>query len=78
MEKNPNYSNFGNGYGYSPFSQYDNFDPTIGDNSFDPMYQYEQGYIYYRYLTQAVEYKIKCKEYEKICGKDTRSDRRVD
>ena len=72
MEKNTNYSNFNNSYGYSPFTPHDNFDPTIGDTSFDPMYQYEQGYIYYRYLTQAVEYKIKCKEYEKICGKDSR------
>ena len=24
--------------------------------------------MYYRYLTQQMEYKIKCKEYEKLCN----------
>ena len=46
--------------------------------SFNPMSQYEQGYLYYKYLTQAVEYKIKCKEYEKLCFKDSRNERRVE
>lgn len=70
------YNNFGSFYGYPP---YDNFDPcTMADNAFSPMAQYEQAYMYYRYLTQAVEYKIKCKEYEKISGKETRTERRVD
>ena len=62
-------------HGYSP---YDGFDPFMGDASFNPMSQYEQGYMYYKYLTQAVEYKIKCKEYEKLCGRDIRNERRVE
>lgn len=40
-----------------------------GDPILNPMLQYEQGYMYYRYLTQQLDYKIKCKEYEKLCGK---------
>lgn len=60
-----------------------NFDPNIGDSNqmFNPMIQYEQAYMYYRYMTQQVEYKIKCKEYDKLCntiGKSelNRNDRR--
>lgn len=56
-------------YGYSP---YENFDPTSSDAAFNPISQYEQAYMYYRYLTQAVEYKIKCKEYEKLINKEQR------
>ena len=33
---------------------------------FNPSQQYEQGYLYYRFLTQQVEYKINCKELEKM------------
>lgn len=40
-------------------------DPTI-DNMANPMMYYEQQYIYYRYLTQVLEYKIKLKELEKL------------
>ena len=59
------------------------FDPTFEndiykDPMFNPMLQYEQAYMYYRYLTQALEYKMKCKEYEKLSSKDSRNDRRVD
>lgn len=75
MEKNTNYSGYNGFYGYPPFSAYENFDPNLADNAFDPMYQYEQGFMYYRYLTQAMEYKIKCKEFEKINSKDIRTDR---
>lgn len=32
----------------------------------NPMMYYEQQYIYYRYLTQVLEYRIKMKEYEQI------------
>lgn len=39
--------------------------------------QYEQAYMYYRYLTQQMEYKIKCKEYEKMCG-NQKNERRVE
>ena len=66
-----------------PYSGYDvNFDPNMGDGNsmFNPMVQYEQAYMYYRYMTQQVEYKIKCKEYDKLCNttgrNESRSDRR--
>lgn len=39
------------------------------DPVLNPMLQYEQGYMYYRYLTQQLDYKIKCKEYEKLYGR---------
>lgn len=42
------------------------------DPLLNPMLQYEQAYMYYRYLTQQVEYKIKCKEYEKLNKNDRR------
>ena len=35
------------------------------DPMFNPMAQYEQAYLYYRYLCMQMDYKIKCKEYEK-------------
>ena len=41
---------------------------------FNPIMQYEQAYMYYKYLTQQLEYKIKCKEYDKMCGTSNRSD----
>ncbi len=37
------------------------------DPFFNPMMQYEQAYCYYRYLCMQMDYKIKCKEYEKLC-----------
>ena len=40
-----------------------------GDPILNPMLQYEQGYMYYRYLTQQLDYKIKLKEYEKLYGR---------
>ena len=60
------------------FNGYDNmnFDPNMlndglyRDPMFNPMLQYEQAYMYYRYLTMQMEYKIKCKEYEKMTSKD--------
>lgn len=47
------------------------FDPYAmeSDPVLNPMLQYEQGYMYYRYLTQQLDYKIKCKEYEKLYGR---------
>ena len=41
--------------------------------AFNPMLQYEQAYMYYRYMCMQMEYKIKCKEYEKMCANDNRS-----
>ena len=64
------------------FSHYMNFDigadPLLGENPmFNPIMQYEQAYMYYRYLSQQMDYKIKCKEYEKMCG-TSRGERRVE
>ena len=78
MEKNnSDFNNLGGFYGCSPFSHYEGVDTNFTDNMFNPVSQYEQGYMYYRYLTQAVEYKIKCKELEKMNEKDTRTERRI-
>jgi len=40
---------------------------------FNPVAQYEQAYIYYKYLCMQMDYKIKCKEYEKICNSSSGS-----
>ena len=74
MDKNMEYNNF---YGYSPYSG----SPDVFDNQyadFNPMAQYEQGFMYYRFLTQQLEYKIKCKEFEKMCNENKeKNERRV-
>lgn len=70
------YNNFSSFYGFPPYSPYENFESQMGEATFNPIVQYEQGYMYYRYLTQQLEYKIKCKEYEKLNGNKT--ERRVD
>lgn len=43
-----------------------NIDPALDPTMNNPMMYYEQQYMYYRYLTQVLEYKIKLKEYEKL------------
>lgn len=40
------------------------------NNFFNPAVQYEQAYMYYRYLSQQMDYKIKCKEYENLYRKE--------
>ncbi len=52
----------------SPIQQNNQMDPTLNglDNLANPMIYYEQQYMYYRYLTQLLEYKIKLKEWEKM------------
>ena len=45
--------------------QNNTIDPALA-NIANPMMYYEQQYIYYRYLTQVLEYKIKLKELEKL------------
>ena len=63
---------------FSPFSPFDGMDNGLNDMYKDPMFnpimQYEQAYMYYKYLTQQVEYKIKCKEYDKLCGNSNRTE----
>lgn len=39
------------------------------DNPANPAMYYEQQYMYYKYLTQMLEYKIKMKEWENIQNK---------
>ena len=58
-----------------PYGGYENgFDPNMNDPMFNPMVQYEQAYMYYRYMTQQLEYKIKCKEYDKLCNTTHKGD----
>ena len=60
---------------------------TMGNNNFDmnelykdpmfnPIMQYEQAFSYYRYLCMQMDYKIKCKEYEKLCANSPNNNRR--
>ncbi len=76
MDRNMDYCGFPP-YGFNDMYSQDN---NIENNPmFNPMMQYEQSYMYYRYLTMQLEYKIKCKEYEKLYGKnDFKSERRVE
>ena len=52
------------------------------DPMFNPMAQYEQAFLYYRYLCMQMDYKIKCKEYEKMSSNsqstNERTQRRVE
>ena len=53
---------YNNYNGYQPYAPFDgnNIDPNISEqNFFNPAVQYEQAYMYYRYLSQQMEYKIK-------------------
>ena len=75
MEKNMDFN------GFSPFDNM-NFDPNMNDMykdpMFNPMMQYEQAYMYYRYMCMQLEYKIKCKEYEKLTNSNNRNDRKIE
>ncbi len=61
--------------GYSPYDAMMGFDANNSDMykdpMFNPMMQYEQGYMYYRYMCMQLEYRIKCKEYEQIANKQS-------
>ena len=63
----------------SNFMDYNqNMGPDMNDLYRDPMFnpimQYEQAFCYYRYLAMQMDYKIKCKEYEKLCNNTTNQD----
>ena len=58
MEKD--YNEFQNVYNMNSFD--------INDSMFNPIMQYEQAFTYYKYLCMQMDYKIKCKEYEKLSG----------
>ena len=51
---------------YSPNNGFE-FNDIYKDPMFNPIAQYEQAYIYYKYLCMQMDYKIKCKEYENLC-----------
>ena len=60
-----------NNYGYMP--PYMDSNTDMNDLYKDPMFfnpimQYEQASSYYKYLCMQMDYKIKCKEYEKMCS----------
>lgn len=80
MDKNIDFNNF-YGFGYPPYPSGSTESFENGYADFNPIAQYEQGYMYYRFLTQQLEYKIKCKEFEKLCNstdnKENRTERRV-
>lgn len=69
--------------GFSPFDNM-NFDPNMMNNDiykdpmFNPMMQYEQAYMYYKCLTMQLDYKLKCKEYEKLCSKGDSKERKIE
>ena len=46
------------------------------DPMFNPIMQYEQAFSYYRYLCMQMDYKIKYKEYEKLCATSPNPERR--
>lgn len=78
MEKNIDFGGFSsldnmNNFGYDP-----SMNDIYKDPMFNPMMQYEQAYMYYRYLSMQMDYKIKCKEYEKICDKQEKANRRIE
>ena len=50
-----------------PYGNYGDVNEMYKDPMFNPVMQYEQAYMYYKYLTAQMEYKIKCKEYDKLC-----------
>ena len=69
--------------GYMPFMDYNMPPPNnytsqeindiYKDPFFNPMMQYEQASSYYKYLCMQMDYKIKCKEYEKLCKSSSNS-----
>ena len=44
--------------------------PEMDMMSNSPAMYYEQQYMYYKYMTQMLEYKMKLKEWEMMSGKD--------
>ena len=59
--------NMQNGFSNNSFNGFDSND-IYKDPMFNHIMQYEQAYSYYKYLCMQVDYKIKCKEYEKLCA----------
>jgi len=82
MDRNLDCSMYGGGF--SPYMSSMGNDMNMESNNYDanmfnPMSQYEQGYMYYRYLCQQLDYKIKCKEYDRLCGNiPNKNDRKLE
>lgn len=82
MEKDYNFN------GYPPYTDFNNIPNSANfdvndmyrDPMFNPIMQYEQAYSYYKYLCMQMDYKIKCKEYEKMCNSssENRRDRKIE
>lgn len=73
MERNTDYNNF-SGFNNSPnFNPYETqFDSSAYETPMiSPVMQYEQAYMYYKYLSQQMDYRIKCKEFEKLNNKSS-------
>ena len=66
MEKD--FNDLQNTYGYQ--NGFDSND-IYKESMFNPIAQYEQAYTYYKYLCMQMDYKIKCKEYEKLCSENS-------
>ncbi len=70
MEKNNQFYdpyNFSNAQTFSnSMSGYEMQDMVIPPPTSSPVSQYEQQYMYYRYLSQMMDYKIKSKEFERL------------
>lgn len=60
--------NFNNAQGAynNQMSPYDGLDMVMPPPNSSQISQYEQQYMYYRYLSQMMDYKIKTKEFERI------------
>ena len=76
MENN----DFQNNYGFNMNMQssfpngFDQSNDIYKDPMFNPIAQYEQAFTYYKYLCMQMDYKIKCKEYEKLCNNTLKSE----
>ncbi len=68
MEKD--FNDFQNNYSFNSNGFQNSFDinEMYKDPMFNPIMQYEQAFSYYKYLCMQMDYKIKCKEYEKLCN----------
>ncbi len=63
-------------FGMAPPSNSPDINEMYKDPMLNPMLQYEQACSYYRYLCMQMDYKIKCKEYEKMCASNANTNER--
>ena len=71
MDRNIDYNNFNSFNNAQNFNPYETqFDSSMYEAPMiNPVMQYEQAYMYYKYLSQQMDYRIKCKEFEKLNSK---------